>query len=293
MTSDNFVDRRHDARRARDRRDRLHERPVDAAREGDLHRRRPALPGGAVRLRQPQGVRARGRVRLLHRRDHVHEGDDSRHVRGRRSGAVRSGGRRGAWRRVADIAALAAGIDDRDQVEARLGRAWTEAPGARRAPRRRAPAPASHGEVHVVSRVVGFKKIKFYTNENVGSGELDLPEQQMHTTSYWLTIPTRADGGAAVRHGRSARRRARPGVRDAQRRAAAADVRRPRPRAVDRRHRASKARTRLGGSARAAGAAGTVGRADDLPLRQLSGRHRLQRAAVRACTTRCSRARAS
>ena len=48
---------------------------------------------------------------------------------------------------------------------------------------------ASHGEVHVVSRVVGFKKIKFYTNENVGSGELDLPEQQMHTSSYWMTIP--------------------------------------------------------------------------------------------------------
>jgi DEAD/DEAH box helicase domain-containing protein len=47
----------------------------------------------------------------------------------------------------------------------------------------------SHGEVHVVSRVVGFKKIKFYTNENVGSGELNLPEQQMHTTAYWLTIP--------------------------------------------------------------------------------------------------------
>jgi DEAD/DEAH box helicase domain-containing protein len=47
----------------------------------------------------------------------------------------------------------------------------------------------SHGEVHVVSRVVGFKKIKFYTNENVGSGELDLPEQQMHTSSYWLTVP--------------------------------------------------------------------------------------------------------
>jgi DEAD/DEAH box helicase domain-containing protein len=51
-------------------------------------------------------------------------------------------------------------------------------------------AQKSHGEVHVVSRVVGFKKIKFYTNENVGSGELDLPEQQMHTTSYWLTIPS-------------------------------------------------------------------------------------------------------
>jgi len=37
--------------------------------------------------------------------------------------------------------------------------------------------------------VVGFKKIKFHTNENIGSGELDLPEQQMHTTAYWLTLP--------------------------------------------------------------------------------------------------------
>ena len=54
----------------------------------------------------------------------------------------------------------------------------------------REEAPRTHGEVHVVSRVVGFKKIKFYTNENVGSGELDLPEQQMHTTAYWLTIPS-------------------------------------------------------------------------------------------------------
>jgi DEAD/DEAH box helicase domain-containing protein len=52
-------------------------------------------------------------------------------------------------------------------------------------------ATRSHGEVHVSSRVVGFKKIKFYTNENVGSGELDLPEQQMHTTAYWLTVPSR------------------------------------------------------------------------------------------------------
>lgn len=48
---------------------------------------------------------------------------------------------------------------------------------------------ASHGEVHVVSQVVGFKKIKFYTLENIGSGELDMPEIEMHTTSYWLTIP--------------------------------------------------------------------------------------------------------
>jgi len=56
------------------------------------------------------------------------------------------------------------------------------------------PGTRSHGEVHVVSRVVGFKKIKFYTNENVGSGELDLPEQQMHTTAYWLTLPREVMG---------------------------------------------------------------------------------------------------
>ncbi len=47
----------------------------------------------------------------------------------------------------------------------------------------------NHGEVHVVSQVVGFKKIKFHTNENVGAGDLAMPENEMHTTSYWLTVP--------------------------------------------------------------------------------------------------------
>jgi DEAD/DEAH box helicase domain-containing protein len=50
-------------------------------------------------------------------------------------------------------------------------------------------ATRTHGEVHVTSQVVGFKKIKFHTNENVGSGELAMPENQMHTTAYWLTVP--------------------------------------------------------------------------------------------------------
>ena len=47
----------------------------------------------------------------------------------------------------------------------------------------------NHGEVHVAHQVVGFKKIKFFTMENVGSGDLNLPVQEMHTTSYWVTIP--------------------------------------------------------------------------------------------------------
>jgi DEAD/DEAH box helicase domain-containing protein len=36
---------------------------------------------------------------------------------------------------------------------------------------------------------VGYKKIKFYTSENVGYGDIHLPEKEMHTTSYWFTIP--------------------------------------------------------------------------------------------------------
>jgi DEAD/DEAH box helicase domain-containing protein len=53
----------------------------------------------------------------------------------------------------------------------------------------RANARRNHGDVHVTEQVVGFKKIKFHTNENVGAGELTMPENEMHTTAYWLTIP--------------------------------------------------------------------------------------------------------
>jgi len=44
------------------------------------------------------------------------------------------------------------------------------------------------GEVHVFSQVVGFKKIKFFTNENVGAGDLQLPQREMHTTAFWINI---------------------------------------------------------------------------------------------------------
>jgi DEAD/DEAH box helicase domain-containing protein len=46
----------------------------------------------------------------------------------------------------------------------------------------------SHGDVLVRSQVIGFKKIKFFTNENIGDGKLELPENEMHTTSYWITL---------------------------------------------------------------------------------------------------------
>src|SRR5262249_4736380 len=47
----------------------------------------------------------------------------------------------------------------------------------------------SHGEIQVSEEVVGFKKLKFFSLENVGAGELSLPQQEWHTTAYWLSIP--------------------------------------------------------------------------------------------------------
>ncbi|HWG58488.1 MAG TPA: DEAD/DEAH box helicase [Candidatus Acidoferrales bacterium] len=54
---------------------------------------------------------------------------------------------------------------------------------------RLAPVAARvHGDVLVRSQVIGFKKIKFFTNENVGDGKLELPENEMHTTAFWITL---------------------------------------------------------------------------------------------------------
>ena len=51
-------------------------------------------------------------------------------------------------------------------------------------------ARAAHGDVRVNTQVVGFKKIRFYTLENVGAGNLSMPEQEMHTTAFWLHFPS-------------------------------------------------------------------------------------------------------
>ncbi len=44
------------------------------------------------------------------------------------------------------------------------------------------------GEVSVIEKVVGYKKIKFNTHENVGYGDVRLPEMQMHTSAVWITF---------------------------------------------------------------------------------------------------------
>ncbi|MBP1475430.1 DEAD/DEAH box helicase [Frateuria sp. MAH-13] len=50
---------------------------------------------------------------------------------------------------------------------------------------------AHHGEVHVVRRVAGYKKIRYYTHENIGYGPVNLPDQELHTTAVWWQLAQR------------------------------------------------------------------------------------------------------
>jgi DEAD/DEAH box helicase domain-containing protein len=56
-----------------------------------------------------------------------------------------------------------------------------------------APRPSStlrgHGDVMVTAQPTIYKKIKLGTHENVGWGKIHLPEQELHTTAYWLSVP--------------------------------------------------------------------------------------------------------
>jgi len=54
------------------------------------------------------------------------------------------------------------------------------------------------GDVKVVEKVTGYKKIKFFTHENAGYGDVHLPEMQMHTTSFWLTVPDSVVAGLGL-----------------------------------------------------------------------------------------------
>jgi len=48
---------------------------------------------------------------------------------------------------------------------------------------------AARGEVIVTALATVFKKIKLYTHENIGWGQIHLPEQQMHTSAFWFSLP--------------------------------------------------------------------------------------------------------
>ena len=44
------------------------------------------------------------------------------------------------------------------------------------------------GEIQVTSQVTGFKKLRWFTHENLGEEALDLPPSEMQTTGFWLGI---------------------------------------------------------------------------------------------------------
>jgi DEAD/DEAH box helicase domain-containing protein len=46
----------------------------------------------------------------------------------------------------------------------------------------------AYGEIQVTSQVVGFRKIRWHTNETLGVESLSLPPSELLTTGYWLSL---------------------------------------------------------------------------------------------------------
>lgn len=55
-----------------------------------------------------------------------------------------------------------------------------------------ATASYARGEVHLVRRIAGYMKIRYYTHDNVGFGNITLPDYEMHTTAVWWQVEAEA-----------------------------------------------------------------------------------------------------
>ena len=156
-------------------------------------------------------------------------------------------------------------------------------------------AAVANGEVHLVRRFPGYKKIRYYSHDNIGYGNIDLPDQELHTTAVWWQADPDGPGVPAARppagHRGLPRRRLCPAPRGGP----ALHGRDPRSRAGGRRRSGDLVR---GDRGRWPGSAPRAGqwsarrrlrrplRAHPLPLRQLPGRDRALGAALRCrrCT---------
>jgi DEAD/DEAH box helicase domain-containing protein len=49
-------------------------------------------------------------------------------------------------------------------------------------------AVKAFGELNVTAQVMGFRKVKWYTHEQLGLGDLELPPSELITTGYWLAL---------------------------------------------------------------------------------------------------------
>jgi len=45
-----------------------------------------------------------------------------------------------------------------------------------------------YGEIQVTTQIVGFRKIRWFTYENLGEEPLDMPPSELQTTGYWLSL---------------------------------------------------------------------------------------------------------
>ncbi len=70
-----------------------------------------------------------------------------------------------------------------------LGRREGKAATASRVSLVPTPVSPAFGEVEVIRKAIGYKKIKFYTQENLGWGDILLPEDIYHTQAAWVTVP--------------------------------------------------------------------------------------------------------
>ena len=52
-----------------------------------------------------------------------------------------------------------------------------------------------HGEVMVATMATIYKKLKLDSHENLGWGRIHLPELELHTTAWWLTLDAEATSG--------------------------------------------------------------------------------------------------
>ena len=46
----------------------------------------------------------------------------------------------------------------------------------------------NYGELLVTSQVVGFRQVRWFTHENMGAEDLDLPGNELSTVGYWISI---------------------------------------------------------------------------------------------------------
>ncbi len=51
-----------------------------------------------------------------------------------------------------------------------------------------APARRAHGWVQITAEATSYRKVKRYTHETLGYGQIDLPPRQFETTAYWTWI---------------------------------------------------------------------------------------------------------